>query len=237
MDTYIKASSAESNQVTASSRFGRSGPIAGLAFVVLMVVGSMLIGDVPLPDAPAQEITAYLADAGRHTTNLIGAYLWVLGALAFLGFLVRLRNELRRAEGGQGTVSNIAFGAGVAFSAVWMGAAAAYAAIPYAIALRGASVTDVDLVRVLPPLGRLALLLGGGFSGILVILAAAVVIFRTAVFPKWLAWLGIVASIALLFDVVYVNITPFWAWVGVASIVMLVRRGSSITNHNIKELS
>jgi hypothetical protein len=229
MGTYIKTTSAPSKEAMAAvgpRRFGIGGPIAGLAFVVLMVVGSMLIGDVPLPDAPAQEITEYLADSGRHTTNLIGAYFWVLGALSFLLFLVRLRNELRRAEGGQGTLSNLAFGAGVAFSAVWLGSAAAYAALPYSIALRGAQVTDIDLVRVLPAMGRLALLLGGGFSGALVLLAAAVVIFRTAVFPRWLAWLGIIASIALLFDVVYINITPFWAWVGVASVVMLVRRKS-----------
>ena len=77
---------------------------------------------------------------------------------------------------------------------------------------------------MLPATGRLALLLGGGFSGIVVILAAVAAIFRTGVFPRWLAWLGIVASIVLLFDVVYVTIWPFWTWVLVASILMLTRR-------------
>jgi hypothetical protein len=61
----------------------------------------------------------------------------VIGALAFLWFLIRMRNDLRRAEGGTG---------------------------------------DADLVRVLPPLGRLELLLGGGFFGLLVLLATATVI-------------------------------------------------------------
>jgi hypothetical protein len=41
--------------------------------------------------------------------------------------------------------------------------------------------------------------------------------------PRWLAWLGIVATIAVVFDVIYVNIFPFWTWVGIASVVMLVR--------------
>src|SRR5262245_57743115 len=67
----------------------RWAPIAGIAFVVLMVVGSMLIGDVPAPDAPAREIAAYLADGANHTRNIVGLYLWVIGALAFLWFLVR----------------------------------------------------------------------------------------------------------------------------------------------------
>jgi hypothetical protein len=204
--------------------FERWAPIAGIAFVVLMVVGSMLIGDVPAPDAPAQAIADYLADGDNHTRNLVGAYLWVIGALAFLWFLVRLRNEIRRAEGRPGSLANIAFGAGVAFASVWLVSAALFAAVPYAVELRDAPISNPDLVRLLPTTGRLLLLLGGGFTGLLVVLAASVAIFRTGVFPRWLAWLGIVASIALLFDVVYLNIFPFWTWVFVASILMLRRR-------------
>ena len=139
-------------------------------------------------------------------------------------FLTRLRSDLRRAEGGTGALTALAVGAGVAFAAVWMVSAAAFAAVANAISLRHAPVGDIDLVRVLPPMGRLLLLLGGGFAGALVLLAAAVVILGTGVFPRWLAWLGIVAAIALLVDVLYRNILPFWGWVLIASVVMLVRR-------------
>jgi len=211
--------------VSTLSRFERWAPVAGIAFVVLMVVGSMLVSNVPSPDAPRAEIVGYLADGDRQMSNIVGAYLWVIGSLAFLWFLIRLRNDLRRAEGGRGTLSNLAFGAGVAFSAVWTVAAATFAAVPYAVTLRDANVTDTDLVRVLPPLGRLELLLGGGFSGILVLLAASAIILRTAVLPRWLGGLAIVAAIALLFDAVYLTIFPFWGWVFIASVVMLVRRG------------
>lgn len=207
----------------------RWAPIGGIVFVVLMVVGSMLIGDVPGPDAPEQEIAAYLADSNNHTRNIIGAYLWVVGALAFLWFLTRLRSDLHRAEDGTGALSNLAFGAGVAFTAVWMVSAAAFAAVPYVIELRAAPVSDPDLVRVLPPMGRLLLLLGCGFAGLLFLLAVSGVSFQTGVLPRWLAWLGIVAAVVLLFDVIYLNITPFWAWVLIASIVMLMRREETAT--------
>ena len=100
----------------------------------------------------------------------------------------------------------------------------------YAIALRDAPVSDPDLVRVLQPMGGLLLLLGAGFAGLLLLLAASAVILRTGVFPRWLAWLGILAAIALLFDVIYLNILPFWVWVFIASIVMLVRRGETATS-------
>ena len=209
------------------SRIERWAPISGLVFVVLMVVGSMLVGDVPSPNAPQHEIAGYLTDSARQTHNIIGAYLWTVGALAFLLFLMRLRNDLRRADGGTGFLSNLAFGAGAAFAAVWMVSAATFASVAYAVRLRGAPVSDGDLVRVLPPMGRLLLLLGGGFAGILVLLAASVVILQTGVFGRWLGWLGIVAVIVLLFDVVYRDISPFWVWVGIASIVMLTRRGQT----------
>jgi hypothetical protein len=209
------------------SRIERWAPIAGLIFVVLMVVGSMLVGDVPNPNAPQSQVVAYLTDSGRQMRNIIGAYLWVVGSLTFLVFLMRLRNDLRRAEGGTGYLSSLVFGAGVAFAAVWTVAATTYASVAYAIRLRGAPVSNGDLVRVLPPLGRLILLLGGGIAGILVLLAASAVIFRTGVLPRWLAWLGIVAPIILAFDVVYRDISPFWVWVGIASIVMLTRHGQT----------
>jgi hypothetical protein len=202
----------------------RWAPIGGIVFVVLMVSGSFLVSDVPKADAPQQEITNYLADGGNHTRNIVGAYLWVIGALAFLWFLTRLRSDLRKAEGEQGALSTLAFGAGVAFAAVWMVSAVGFSAVAYAVELRDAPITDPDLVRALPAAGGWLLLLGGGFAGLLVLLAVSGATLRTGVYPRWLGWLGIVAAIALLFDVVYLNILPFWVWVFIAAIVML-RRG------------
>jgi hypothetical protein len=205
-------------------RVERWAPVGGIAFVALMVVGSMLVSDVPAPDAPEPVIVRYLADGANHMRNIVGAYLWAIGALTFLWFLVRLRSDLRAAEGGtRAPLSHLTFGAGVAFAAVWMASAGAFASVAYAVALRDAPVTDPDLVRVLPPMGRL-MLLWAGFAGLLLLLATATAILRTGVLPRWLAWLGIVAAVALLFDLAYGQILPFWTWVFIASIVMLVRR-------------
>jgi Domain of unknown function (DUF4386) len=90
-------------------------------------------------------------------------------------------------------------------------------------------VSDPDIVRVLPQLGSLLLLLGGGFAGILVLLATSTLIFRTGVLPRWLAWLGIAIAPALLVDVTYMNILPFVGWVLVASIALLRRQGEKAT--------
>jgi hypothetical protein len=202
----------------------RWAALSGIVFVVLMLVGAAFVTDVPKGDASAQEIASYLTDSGNHTRNIIGAYLWVLGGLAFLGFVTGLRSVLRRAEGDPGTLSNLVFGAGVVFTAVWSVSAAAIASVAYAVEFSDARVSNPDLVTVLPSLGGLLLLLGGGFAGILLLAATSILIFRTGVLPRWLAWLGIVVAVSLVFDVAYMNILPLVGWVLVASIAMLRRR-------------
>jgi hypothetical protein len=203
--------------------------LSGIVFVVLMLTGAAFIIDLPKADASAQEIAGYLADSGNQTRNVIGAYIWVIGGLAFLSFVSGLRSVLRRAEGEPGTLSSVVFGAGVVFTAVWSVSAASLAAVAYAVRFSDAPVSDPDIVRVLPQLGSLLLLLGGGFAGIVVILATSALVFRTGVLPRWVAWLGIPIAPALLIDVTYMNILPFVGWVLVASIVLLRRREATAT--------
>ena len=198
--------------------------LSGIVFVGLMLTGASFILDVPKADASAQEIAGYLADSDNLMRTIVGAYLWVLGGLAFLGFVAGLRTVLRRAEGDPGTLSSLVFGAGVAFTAVWSVSAVALATVAYAVGISGAPVSDPDVVRVLPQMGSLLLLLGGGFAGILLLLASSIVIYRTAVLPRWLAGFGILVAIALAFDVTYMNIVPLLAWVAGASIVLLRRQ-------------
>jgi hypothetical protein len=202
----------------------RWAALSGIVFVILMLTGAAFVIDVPKADASAQEIAAYLGDSGNHTRNVVGAYIWVLGGLAFLGFLSGLRSVLRGAEGDPGTLSSVVFGAGVVFTAVWSVSAATLASVAYAVEFSGAPVSNPDIVRVLPPLGSLLLLLGGGFAGILVTLATSALIFRTGVLPRWLAWLGIPVAILVVVDVTYMNILPFVGWVLVASIALFMRQ-------------
>lgn len=54
-------------------------------------------------------------------------------------------------------------------------------------------------------------------------------IFRTGVLPRWLAWFGILVAIALVFDVTYMNILPLVAWVLFASIALLMRQDETAT--------
>jgi hypothetical protein len=207
----------------------RWAALSGIVFVVLMLVGAAFVIDLPKADASSQEIARYLADGDNQMRNIIGAYLWVLGGMAFLGFVAGLRSVLRGAEGDPGTLSSVVFGAGVVFTAVWSVSAATLASVAYAVEFSNAPVSNPDIVRVLPQLGSLLLLLGGGFAGILLLLAASILIVRTRVLPRWLAWLAIPVALGLLVDVTYMNILPFVGWVLVASIALLRRQEVTAT--------
>jgi len=77
---------------------------------------------------------------------------------------------------------------------VWAGAFA-LAAVPAGQSIGGEpAVTNADVARFLPQLGFGAILIGGMFGAIALIDAASIVIYRTGVLPRWLAWLGFVCA-------------------------------------------
>jgi hypothetical protein len=212
-----------------SNQLERWAPLGGIIFVILMVIGTGLLGDHPDPDAPEQEIADYLSDSGNHTRNIIGTYAWVLGGVGFLWFLAHLRGVLRSAEGGTGILSNLGFGAGLIFTTLLMASSAAISAVPSAVEFRDAPDIDPDFVRILPQLGYGMLLFGGGFTAIILVLTTSIVTLQTGVFPQWLAWLGFVAAFALLFAIIFLPMVAFLIWVLVVSVVLLTQRAEAAT--------
>jgi len=210
-----------------SNQLERWAPLGGIIFVVLMVIGVVLLGDHPDPDAPDQEIADYLGDSGNHTRNIIGAYAWVLAGVGFLWFLTHLRGVLRSAEGGAGTLSNLGFGAGLIFTALLMASSAAIAAVAGAVEFRDAPDIDPDFVRVLPQLGYGMFLFGGGFTAIVLVLTTSVISLQTGVFPQWLAWLGVLAAIVLLFAIIFLPMVALLIWVLAVSAVLIMQGGET----------
>jgi hypothetical protein len=51
---------------------------------------------------------------------------------------------------------------------------ATFAAVAYAVGLRGATVSDPDFVKVLPQMAWMILLLGAGFAGLLLVLTTSI---------------------------------------------------------------
>src|SRR3954454_7737046 len=83
---YLSATPTTGGGSTMSdSRWDRWGPIAGIAFVVLLVVGiSLAISDLPAGDDPVSKFTSFYNDKGDRAKVIIGSYLMVLSGVFFL---------------------------------------------------------------------------------------------------------------------------------------------------------
>jgi hypothetical protein len=111
-------------------------------------------------------------------------------------------------------------GAVLLVALLWVGTAA-LGAIPAGVSLGGSSqLSDADLGRFLPSIGFGSILIFGMFGAIALIDATSVVIWRTGVLPRWLAWLGFVCGVVLLFGAVFLPVIALPIWLIAASIVL-----------------
>jgi hypothetical protein len=214
-------------------RWQRWGAASGFAVLALGAAAAAIdAGTVSVRD-PVETITAYFSD--NRTALLAQSLLFVIGAGIFVWFLGSLRSFLARAEGPTGRLSEVAFGAGVAYVAISLGAQAGQ------IGLAMAS----EVAPVQPALlGTTWALFTIASVPLAVMLAAtAAVAFRTKVFPAWLAWLSLAVAAAYLMLlcgivvesgplsptgwVTYAPYPLYGLWLVSATVVMVRRLGTS----------
>jgi hypothetical protein len=184
-----------------TQRWARYAPWAGVLAVVLWVVGFVVLGNAGFvaQDATAEQFLAqYRANGGPI---IAGSYIFTLGTLAFVWFLGSLTSALRSAEGGAGRVASIAFGGGLALAvcAVLLPSGG----VTVALSAGTMSANAADALRYLPGLFFVGLEL---FAAVLVG-ATGLIALRTAVLPRWFAWLSFLLAVILLI--------PPLGWAGV----------------------
>src|SRR4030095_15427084 len=99
------------------SRWERWGPLAGIVFVVLFVVG-LSLNNIPSADDSVSKITSYYNDGGDRAQVIISSYILWLAACFFFCFVPSLRVRLLAVEGAPGRLTSIAFGGGLVFIAL-----------------------------------------------------------------------------------------------------------------------
>jgi MFS family permease len=205
-------------------------PTAGILAAVTFVVGFAMAANSPDNDDPDAKIISWYADHGHRVGVIVGAFILAFCGLFLLWFAAGLRQRLRLAEGPEGRLANVALGGAVLLVALlWVGTAA-LGAIPAGVSLGGSSqLSDADLGRFLPSIGFGSILIFGMFGAIALIDATSVVIWRTGVFPRWLAWLGFVCGVVLLFGAVFLPVIALPVWLIAASIV-LYRQPESVSS-------
>jgi hypothetical protein len=207
----------ESELARTKATGGRVGAIAGLTFALFFFLGIAML-DIPR-SATNQELVAWWSDSGNQLSAVVSMYLFVLAGLCFLVFLVRLRSHLRSAEGERGELSALVAASGVVFVSMLFVAAASRGVIGFAVKspANNESLPGADTLRYLPQLGYAATGTGGLLAAALTIATTSWLIARTAVFGRWLAWVGaaatllVIAATATLSGVLAIPALLIWA--------------------------
>lgn len=176
----------------------RIGALAGLAFALCLFVGVAML-DLPR-HATDQELVAWWADGGHRASAVVSMHLFVLAGLSFLVFLVKLRSRLLAAEGGTGELTALVVGAGVVFVSMLFVAGAARGVIGFAVdsPANDEALPGPDTLRYLPQVGYAVTGTGGLLAAALTMAATSLLVVRTAVFGRWLAWIGAVAALIVV---------------------------------------
>jgi hypothetical protein len=127
-------------------------------------------------------------------------YLFVGAGLSFLVLLVTLRSRLLVAEGGSGDLTALVVGSGVVLVAMLFVAAAARGVIGFSVLspANEESLPGPDTLRYLPQIGYAVTGTGGLLAAALTMATTSLLILRTAVFGRWLAWIGCIATVAII---------------------------------------
>jgi hypothetical protein len=200
-------------------RIARWVPANGIAFVVLVVVAS-LIKDAPERDSSDAEIVTYYQESGNRSDEFVAFFLIGLALFCFLSFLGALRGFLARAEGEPARLTTAAIASGVVFIAFSVAAHVAASSVSWAAEV-------YDGFRVDPNTARLALSVWYGFfvmamfAAAAMTLAASVLALQSRVLPTWLAILGFVATVAGLLGFLVFPSLVILLWILLISIFML----------------
>jgi hypothetical protein len=169
-----------------TKRLEQIGGGAGLVFVLLAIAYIFL--------SPPLEPTAAPSEVAKlYTDQQFGALFWNwVGSLSFfcyLFFLGTLYSILRRAEGGTGWLSLIAFSGGALFIAIH----ALETLSAYVLAWHAAPSGNLAVVQALFDLQNLVVYYDVIPSAAGMV-ASSLVIVSTRVLPRWIGWMGFVLA-------------------------------------------
>jgi hypothetical protein len=201
--------------------------VVGIAFIVLLVAGALLMfsgtPETKSSESAAEQAhkwVAELSSSGNRTAIIVGAYVLIVGGLAWVWFTLGLRAWL--APGplvGRAITSLGVLGAGALFASAMAGASVAGA-----VAFGNEHVPqDGDVIRI--AMGLLFPFLFVVFalvSGALIVLLS-VVGRRSGVLPRWLGWAAVLGVLGAVIGVVGIPYLVTLLWFLALCIVGLVR--------------
>jgi len=190
-------------------------PLTGVAAVLAIIASFAIVGETPDTDAPVSEVVSFYT---KHDSDAqFGGAILSLGALLFLIFSATVAGVLRKAQGGTGGSSAIAYGGGILFAA----GATLFAGLTFALGDVGADI-DPAAAQAINVLNEdLFFPIAVGCEAFLI--GAAAGVLKTGVLPKWLGWLAIVGIVVGLTPIGFVSIAILGIFTLVSSVMLSMR--------------
>ena len=190
-------------------------PLTGVAFVVLVIISFVIVGEPPSADDPVDEIVDHYID--NKDSVQIGAFLGTIAGTLLIFFFGYVRKVLRAAEGEGGMLSLLAL-AGAVIIAL---GAAIDGTIAFAIAEAADDIepASVQTLQALWDNDFLPFALGTQVLWF----AAGISIVRHGALPKWLGWVAIAFGILSLTPIGWFAFLGGALWILVVSIMLTMR--------------
>lgn len=212
-----------------TSAFRRS-MVAGIVFVVLFVFGMFFSNDAPSTKSSdsaavvAQKWVDWLATKSHRTEHLIGGYLLIIAAVAFVWFCLGIRDRLESAGPAEVVIGRFVSLLSVLGAGAMTAAAMTAAVVPGAIEFGGEKApTNGDATHWIMDLTFPFLFVVFGLVSAALIAAVAIATTRSDAFPRWVAYFGWLAVLGAIGAVIFLPMALVLLWYLAVAIVGLVR--------------
>jgi hypothetical protein len=213
--------------LVAQLRTPRSAGVAGIIFAVLMVVSVLLIQE-PGANLSDAAVTAWFQKTASSSLPIVGMYLIPLAGIAFLWFIAVIRSRIGQQE--DRFFGTVFLATGIIFTALlFAGAAVAGSLMAGARFFGWVNPPGPEVIRTVRMMSYVFIYVyAAKMAGAFVIVCNTIVL-RTKIFSRWVAVLGYVIGLFLLFNVGLSAYAPlatlFPAWVTFLSVYMLFTSG------------
>jgi hypothetical protein len=194
-------------------RVARLVPATGILFAIFVVLATVLTSDAPGGDSSTQEIAEYYADDDATRREVASMFLIGLAAFCFLSFLGSLRGALVSAEGEPARLTTAATAAGATFIALAVAAHAVGTAVAGATQYFDDFQADPQTIRIFMA-ASFAFFVLSLFAAAAMTAAASVLALYSEALPRWLAWLGLLATLG--------GLTSFLVWPSLVVLAWIV---------------
>jgi hypothetical protein len=202
----------------------RWGAALGIPTVVLWAVAFIFGSRSPdTSSASDAKITSWFASSSHQNEQMFAFFVFLAGAVCFIGFLAALRERLADAEEPRPRISQLAFGAGLVSASFWILSVLLLTGPAFTASDGSAADVAGNTYRTLGNMGYVSWV-AATVVGAVTVWATSAVALRTRLLPRWYAWAGIVVGVIQLAALFFFPIFLYWLWILLTSALLTWRR-------------